>query len=414
MSAHHPFSTTFAVMAGFGLLLSSQSRAAAVDPITRWSAEAETAAAAAGMAPLRTPITFAILHVAMYDAVNAIGGHGDPYAVSPTVTRPASAEAAAIEAGYRILLAEVPSQQTALDLVYGQLLTLVPDSAARQNGLRVGAEVARRLLEIRANDGRNAALPYVPGSGPGVWVPTPPGFLAVSTAALARLTPFTMDRPSQFRPAGPPAFDSNTWARDFNEVKRLGAQTGSTRSAKQTATAWFWEPLAGTVWPASIRRLATEQAMDLESSARFQAAAFAAFADSLVACWDAKFAFSTWRPVTAIRAGDSDGNALTEPDSDWLPLAITPNFPEYPSGHACTTAAVAHTIEQFLPQAVSIPTRHVVSGEERFFRKASDVVEEVVDARMLLGVHYRFANEDGADIGRKVARQIHARWFRRR
>jgi hypothetical protein len=414
MSAHHPFSTTFAVMAGFGFLLSSQSRAVAVDPITRWSTEAATAASAAGMAPLRTPITFAILHVAMYDAVNAVGGNGDPYAVSPTVMRPASAEAAAVEAGYRILLAELPSQQASLDLVYRQLLTHVPHSEARQNGLRVGADVARQLLANRANDGRNAVIPHVPGSGPGVWVPTPPGFLVVSTAFLARVTPFTMDRPSQFRPAGPPAFDSDTWARDFNEVKLLGAQTGSTRSAEQTATAWFWEPLAGTVWPASIRRLATEQTLDLESSARFQAAAFAAFADGLVACWDAKFAFSTWRPVTAIRAGDTDGNALTEPDSGWLPLAITPNFPEYPSGHACATAAVAHTIEQFLPHEVSIPVRHAVSGEERLFRRASDVVQEVVDARMLLGVHYRFANEDGADIGRKVARQIHARWFARR
>jgi hypothetical protein len=410
----HPLSKTFAVVAGFGLLLSSQSRVAAVDPVTRWSAEADTATAAARMAPLRTPITLAILHAAMYDAVNAVGSNGDRYAVSPTVARPASAEAAAIEAGYRILLAEVPSQQAALDLVYGQLLTLVPDSAARQNGLRVGAEVARRLLAIRANDGRDTVIPFEPGSGPGVWVPTPPGFLAVSTAFLARVTPFTMDRPSQFRPAGPPPLDSGQWARDYHEVKALGAHTGSTRTAEQTATAWFWEPLAGTVWPASIRRLATEQSLDLESSARFQAAAFTAFADSLIACWDAKFAFNTWRPVTAIRAGDTDGNALTERAADWLPLAITPNFPEYPSGHTCVTAAVAHTIEEFLPHEVPIPARNVVNGEERFFRKASDVVEEVVEARMLLGVHYRFADEDGADIGRKVARQIHARWFARR
>jgi hypothetical protein len=399
-------------MAGLALLLCGSSGAVVVDPITRWSTEASKAMAAAGMAPLRMPITFALLHLAMYDAVNAVSGNGGAYAVSPPVTRPASAEAAAVEAGYRVLLAEAPSQQVSLDVVYQQLLAVVPNSAARQNGLIVGAEVARQLLAIRANDGRNAVTSYAPGSGAGRWVPTPPGFLDVSTAFLARITPFTMDVPSQFRPAGPPSLDSAQWAREYNEVKALGAHTGSTRSPEQTATAWFWEPLAGTVWPASIRRLATEQALDLESSARFQAAAFAAFADGLIACWDAKFAFDSWRPVTAIHAGDTDGNARTDRDSDWMPLAVTPNFPEYPSGHACATAAVAYTIEHFLPNSVPIPARNIVSGEQRVFRKASDVTDEVVEARMLLGVHFRSADEDGAEIGRKIARQIRARWFK--
>jgi PAP2 superfamily len=130
-------------------------------------------------------------------------------------------------------------------------------------------------------------------------------------------------------------------------VKKLGASTGSTRTAEQTATARFWEPLAGTVWPASIRRLAQEQGLDLASSAHFQAATFAAFADALIACWDAKFHFNFWRPVTAIQHGATDGNDRTAPDPDWQPLATTPNFPEYPSGHACATAAVAHTIEDY-------------------------------------------------------------------
>src|SRR4030095_5724080 len=121
---------------------------------------------------------------------------------------------------------------------------------------------------------------------------------------------------------------------------------------EQTATALFWEPLAGTVWPATIRRVAREQGLDLSSSARFQAAAFAAFADGLIACWDAKFAFNSWRPVTAIQAGEADGNGQTAPDPHWLPLAITPNFPEYPSGHTYATAAVAHTIERFFPHDV--------------------------------------------------------------
>jgi PAP2 superfamily len=394
-------------------LLSSKPTAAVSDPSTEWSAVASTAASASGMAPLRTPVTFAILHLAMYDAVNAISGEREPYASAPTVVRPASAHAAAIEAGYRVLRAEFPTQTALLDTTYQKLLSEWPDTPSRTNGLTVGAAAAEALLKMRAEDGRNESVAYTPGSGPGVWVPTPPGFLPATTAFLARITPFTMDRPSQFRPAGPPALHSKRWAEDYNEVKALGAKDNSARTPAQTATALFWEPLAGTVWPATIRRMARERALDLSSSARFQAAAFAAFADGLIACWDAKFHFNFWRPVTAIQQGDLDRNTLTETDSSWQPLATTPNFPEYPSGHACATAAVAHTIDDFFHGDVPIPARNVVSGEERVYRTAKEVVKEVVEARMLLGVHFRAADEAGADMGRQVARQIRRKWFKR-
>jgi len=387
-------------------------QASVPDPISEWGSVAQTAVAAGGMPPLRTPITFAILHLAMYDAVNAVTGHREPFAVAPPVTRPASAFAAAVEAGYRVLLAEVPSQQPALDAKYAQLSAAIPDSQEKMNGAAVGADVARQLLLRRANDGRNLNIPYVPGSGAGHWIATPPAFLPATTAFLGRISPFTMEAPWQFRPNGPPPLHSSQWARDYDEVKKLGAKNSVERTAGQTATALFWEPLAGTVWPATIRRLTREQGLDLASSAHFQATAFAAFADGLIACWDAKFAFNFWRPVTAIQRGETDGNDLTAADPDWEPLAVTPNFPEYPSGHACATAAVAHVIEDYFSHDVVIPARNIVSGEERFYRKASDVVDEVIEARMLLGLHFRSADEEGADIGRKVARQIRSRWFK--
>jgi hypothetical protein len=390
------------------------SSAAATDPITEWSLAASSAAAASGMAPLRTPITLAILHIAMYDAVTAIGGDRQPYAVNPRVVRPASAYAAAVEAGYRVLLAEFPSQQATLQITYDTLSSGERDSPAKRNAAKIGAAVARRLLALRANDRRNDVVSHVPGSGPGVWVPTPPAFLPDTTAFLARVAPFTMKSRSQFRPSGPPRLQSMKWTADYNEVKALGAKHASARTSAQTATALFWEPLAGTVWPPTIRRLARQQPLDLVSSARFQAAAFAAFADGLIACWDAKVHFSFWRPVTAIQNGDADGNPLTAADPGWEPLAVTPNFPEYPAGHACATAAVAHTIEDFFPYQVSIPARNVVTGEERFYRRARDVVNEVVEARMLLGVHFRSADEDGAEMGRRIARQIRRDGFRRR
>jgi hypothetical protein len=387
------------------------SPAATPDVISEWSAAASKAAAASGMAPFRTPITLALLHLAMSDAVTAIVGGREPYAVTPPVAHPASAQAAAIEAGYRVLVAEFPTQVVALDAVYQTLLAFEPDSPSKRNGIAVGAAAGQQLLALRANDGRHAVVTYTPGSGPGVWVPTPPAFLPATTAFLAKVTPFTMTSASQFRPAGPPALDSTRWADDYDEVKRLGASAGSTRTSEQTATARFWEPLAGTVWPATIRRLAREQGLDLASSAQFQAAAFAAFADGLIACWDAKFHFNFWRPVTAIQNGATDDHGLTAPDPAWQPLATTPNFPEYPSGHTCATAAVAHTIEAYFPHEVFIPVRNILSGEERVFRTAQEVVGEVIEARMLLGLHFRSADEDGAAIGRNIARRIRSLWF---
>jgi hypothetical protein len=378
--------------------LAAPPAAALADPITEWSVAASNAAAASGMGPLRVPVTFAILHVAMYNAVTAAKGAPNDHRASP--------HTAAIEAGYRVLLVEFLTQHAQLQVTYDRLLSEVPDSLEKNRGREVGAIVAQRVLHARANDGRNALVPYVPGSGPGVWLPTPPGFLPAAGAFLAKVAPFTLKRPSQFRPAGPPRLRSTKYLDDYNEVKALGAKDSAERTPDETATALFWQPLAGTVWPASIRRIAAEQELDLVSSAHFQALAFAAFADSLIACWDAKFHFNFWRPVTAIQNGDADGNRRTEADPGWEPLTVTPNFPEYPSGHACATAAVAHTIENFFPDDVTIPVRNVTTGEERFYRRAEDAVDEVIEARMLLGIHFRTGDEDGAEIGRKVARQI--------
>ena len=299
-----------------------------------------------------------------------------------------------------------------LTATYNRLGGEIVDSAEEANGAAVGTEVAEQLLALRRNDGRNAALAYAPGSGAGVWVPTPPGFEAATTAFLGRVTPFTMESPWQFRPAGPPRLGSAQWIRDYDEVKAIGSKHGSTRTAEQTATALFWEPLAGTVWPPTVHRISRERRLDLAASARFHAATMTAFADALIACWDAKFHFNFWRPVTAIRAGDLDDSEKTDPDPSWEPLAVTPAFPEYPSGHACATAAVAHVIDDFFAGKIVIPARNVVTGEERFYQRASAVIDEVTEARMLLGVHFRAADEDGADLGRKIARQIRARWFK--
>jgi hypothetical protein len=382
-----------------------------VDPITEWSQTASALADSTGMSPFRAPITLALLHVAMFEAITRAAGDRQPAADGEKDMPAASAQAAAIEAGHQILLAEFPTASPAIAAACARLLDSERDTADRANGIRLGAEVAAALLRSRAGDGRNAAVPYTPGGGPGAWVPTPPAFLAENTAFLARVTPFAMDRPSRVRPDGPPSLRSRRWADDYNEVKRKGSRNSIERTPAETATALFWEPVAGTVWPATIRRLAGEQRLAMSDSARFQAAAFVAFADALIACWDAKYAFTFWRPITAIRQGHADGNDRTEPDPGWEPLGVTPNFPEYASGHVCVTAAVAHTIEHFFDRRVPMPARNVVTGEERIYRRADDLVGEVVEARMLLGVHFRSADVDGANIGREVAAHVRRRFL---
>jgi hypothetical protein len=359
------------------------------------------------MAPLRAPITFALLHVAMDDAVRAVERER-----SRQPAQPISAVAAVAEAGYRVLLVEFPKDEAAIRATYERLLALELIADSRAKGSEIGGAIAAAFLRTRAHDGRNAAVTYTPGTGPGAWLPTPPDFLPETTAFVARVTPFTMDSPSGVRTNGPPGLQSKRWTDDYNEVKRLGSKDSTARTSADTATALFWEPVSATVWTPTIRRLAHEQGLGLLESARFQAAAFVAFADALIACWDAKYHFNLWRPVTAIRQGDTDGNDRTEPDATWEPLAVTPNFPEYASGHACTTAAVALTIEHYFDGRVSIPAKNIVTGDERVYRRAADVIDEVVEARMLLGLHFRSADEDGAEIGRRVAQRVRQRYFK--
>jgi hypothetical protein len=403
-----------ALMPSLGIRSAGQS--ASVDVINEWSVmAAQLATAPPAMHPLRAPVSLSLLHLGMYDAVNSVIGTREPYAVMATVSRPASPEAAAIEAGYRILLNEFPKQSVALDAKRQALGESVPAGAAKTNGFAVGAAVAERLLALRADDKRNAVVPpFAPGSGPGAYVLTPLVLSPVDSEFLAYVKPFTMTSPSQFRPSGPPPLGSERYAADYDEVMRLGAKVGSTRTAEQSETAKYWQPLAGTVWPATIRQMAKEQNLSLADRAHFEAAAFAAFADGLIGCWDAKFHFRFWRPVTAIRDGGGDGNDATAGNPSWEPFFETPNFPEYPAGHTCATAAVAHVIEDYFQREVQIPTHSILTKTERTYRKAADVVNEVIEARMLIGVHFRSANEAGADVGRNIATQIRSQFFKPR
>jgi PAP2 superfamily protein len=388
------------------------------DVVLDWNAHAARAiVTVGGQVPPRALIRLAMVHLAIYDAVNAIDGVPfEPYASVPSVERPASAEAAVAAAAHDVLLALFPAQSTDLDAKYAASLAALPDDIAKVNGIAVGQEAARGVLNARAHDGRDATVIYVPGSGPGVWVPTPPAFLAAQAPETRFVQPFALNSPSQFRPEAPFSLDSEEWARDYNEIKALGSAIGSSRTAEQTDIARFWSDNPPLQWNRAWRALSMAKGLGLAENARYFAMLASASADSLIACWDAKFFYNFWRPVTAIRAGESDGNPETEPDPAWIGLIVTPPHPEYPAAHGCFSGASTATLKSFFGTDevgfwIDSNVTGVVNPVRTYFRFA-DALAEVAEARIYGGMHYRNSTRIGANIGKQVSRFTTTHFFR--
>jgi hypothetical protein len=387
------------------------------DMVLDWNAHAANAiVGVAGQPPPRGLIRLAMVHVAMYDAVNAIEGYPfTAYAVTPNVILPASPEAAAATAAHDVLVALFPLQEADLNTRYAASLAAIPDGAAKINGISVGQQSAAGILLFRADDGRDAVVPYAPGSGPGVWNPTPPGLLAAQAPEVAHVRPFTLNSPSQFRAEPPPDLSSETWVRDYNETKSLGRATGSTRTAEQTDLGRFVSDQPMLQWNRAWRRISAAQEMSLADNARFFAMLTTASSDALIACWDTKFFYNFWRPVTAIRAGDTDANSATEPDPNWIGLVTTPNHPEYPAAHGCFSSASTGTLKFFFATddfdftmdsnvaGLTNPVRHYVSF--------SQALDDILEARIYGGMHFRNSNQKGAIIGKQVSKYVTTHYF---
>src|SRR5262249_11943546 len=249
-----------------------------------------------------------------------------------------------------------------------------------------GERAASAILMARAGDGRDATVNYVPGSGPGVWVPTPPAFLAAQAPETPFVQPFVLKSASQFRPDGPLSLTSEAWARDYNEIKALGSAVGSSRTAEQTDIARFWSDNPPLQWNRAWRALSIAKGLGLADNARYFAMLATASADALIACWDAKYFYNFWRPVTAIRAGDSDGNPETAPDPAWIGVIVTPNHPEYPAAHGCFSGASTETLKHFFgTDEVVFSIDSAVAGvvnPVRTYMRFSDALAEVLDARI--------------------------------
>jgi len=385
------------------LLLAAPTRAN--DVVLEWNTIARTLTVVPALAPVQQARIMAIVQVAVHDAVSGITGRYASYQSLDAAPEGASPEAAAIAAAYYTLKGVFGG--TTLDAQYAASLAL-HNLSQLDPGIEFGRTIATRMLALRAHDGSAAAAgPYVPPSdagSPGVWVPL--GSQVPLLPGWGNVTPFVLRSGSQFRPDGPPALDSRRYARDYNEILQLGRATTLARTDEQTQIALFWRASPTAIWNGVMQQAIVARGFDTSAAARALALFYLAASDASVACWDAKYTYNFWRPQPAIVNGEIDGNHRTAGEPGWLPLVATPPHPEYPSGHTSNSGAMAAILEMIFGDAPGIlveATSPQNPGFVRYWQTFSEGVDEVIEARIYSGIHFRTADEVGARLGRQVA-----------
>jgi hypothetical protein len=404
-------------LAAAALLALSTSAPARADAVIDWNVHAGNALIVTG---LQTPpvwtLHLAMVHGAVYDAVNSIDGRYEPYLVRVQARRWYSQDAAAATAAYRVLSSLLPAQQQTLDQHYVASLAGIPPGRARDGGVVVGQIAAGAMLAARANDGRYGAYRFpAPATAQdpwpaGQWRPTPPAFVNDPFAWVKDVRPFLLEELVDSAP--PYDLTSRRYAREFEEVKRLGSSTSSTRTADQTDMARFWAE-GPTIWTRITRDVSGAQRLSIAENARLFAMLYLTGADSIISCWDEKARWLFWRPITAIHEADRDGNPATRPDRDWLPLINTPPYPDHPSGLSCVGSAMARSLRDFFgDDRMAFSATSMNSMTTRSFSSFSHAIDEIVDARVYSGIHFRHADEEGARIAKRVARYRNQHYFR--
>ena len=384
------------------LLFTAPVTAATANVITDWDEKA-VGTVQPGMAfpPPTAFRTIAILHIAMFDAVNSIEPRYKPYKIQLPASPDTSKEAAAAAAAGSVLIKLAPDAASDVQSTLTSYLATLPDGEGKSKGIELGQKVAARILEARENDGASAPDAYRPKTKPGVYIPTP---ITVGSQ-FPNVTPFALTSPSQFRPKPPPSLKSEQWARDYNEIRDFGEKNSTKRTARQTEDARFWL----LVGPRSTHPLPVQVAvarnMSVVDSARFMALVSIATMDAGLAVFDAKYKYEFWRPITAIRNGDIDGNPATERVATWQPIDATPMHPEYPCAHCISSTAVAAVIEAVLGTD-EIPevalTSPFAPGVTHRFTNLRAYTEEVANARIYAGFHYRTSTIVGREMGQKI------------
>lgn len=373
--------------------------AAGADVVTDWD---KVACDAVGAAKPATPAgvrVLAITQTAVFEAVNRItarypGASGEQPAN-------ASVEAAVAAANRAVLTRLLPAGKDAVEAMYEKAMAAIPDGDARQVGIAVGERAAADVMARKQGDGFDAQESYRPVTQAGVYVAT----TIPAAPQWSQRKAWLLESPSQFRPGPPPTLDSALWARDYNEIKALGAKNGSTRSAEQTQIAKFWEATLPSIYHGLVRSVADRPGRDLTQNARLFAAVAQGMDDALISVFDAKYHYAFWRPVTAIRNGDIDGNDATARDASWTPLIDTPMHPEYPCAHCILSATVgtilvADANGEPLPELFT--TSYMLEGVTRRWKTVDEFMQEVADGRIYDGVHFRNSTEVGTAMGRKV------------
>ncbi len=397
---------------------------AGADPVMEWNDIARQLVVVPAQSPVQQTRLMAIVHVAMHDAVSGVTGEYEQYVAARSGRKrrhcpaDASPEAAAIAAAFDALKG-LFGPSDFLDAKYAASLA-AHGIAVTDPGIAVGQAAAAGILALRQHDGAAVApYPYLPPNAGtlGVWTP-------ISSAPTAQallpgwgdVDPFVMRRGSQFRPDAPPTLNSRRYARDYNEIAQVGASVSATRTDEQTQIALFWRASPTALWNPVLRQAVESRELTLSETARITALFYLAAADASIACWEAKYYYNYWRPQPAIRQGDMDGNAATGGDAAWLPLVPTPPHPEYPSGHTANSGAMAAVLRLLFgdtPGFVIEATSPQNVGFVRHWQTFSEGVQEVIDARVFSGIHFRNSDEAGARIGRQVARFVMTHALRR-
>jgi hypothetical protein len=397
-------------MAVFGATSAATATAtAAGDPtvISDWNALALTTFGAdPTKAPQETPLYVGFVQAAVYNAVDGIDRRYEPYRFHARARHGTSAQAAAVAAAHKVVVTYSPYAQGTLDAAYDASLARIPDSKAKTRGVAFGTLAADHLIAMRTNDGRNAPVLFTRPPAPGVWRPTPPAFAPMAVPWMGGVTPLLIRSGAQFgEPGPPPPLTSPRYTRDFAEVNALGSADSTTRTPDQTSTALFFSGNAAFQFNAALRDQLMVRHLDIVDAARMFAAVDMSEADAIIAVWHAKYLYGLWRPITAINLADTDGNPATIADPEWTPLLTTPPYPDYVSGYSGLTGAFTRSL------ADALDTRHLkltlistaVPGAVRNYDSGNAVRNAVVDARIWLGIHFRFADTGGVDMGQQVA-----------
>jgi vanadium-dependent haloperoxidase-like protein len=385
--------------------------------VVHWSSVAEQAISAGSRPPASSQVLSGIVHSAMYDAVAATEGGLEPFLVAPQAEAGALPDAAVAKAARDVLVTRIPGQASFVDGAYTAVIDAIPGSQAKADGIAVGAAVASQTLALRAEDHFDDTVAWVqPTPGPGVFEPfaVPPVDLK-----LTKVVPYTFGSPSDFRPNAPVSLMSGEYASSFAEVKEYGGGAGvpTSRTAEQTDTVTFWLDPTFIQWSRTLRWLATTEQLDLRDSARLFGLVHVAAADTMIACWDAKYHYDFWRPFHAIRRADTDGNHKTQPDTSWTHLAAG-NHPEYPSGHACFTGAYAEALQTYFHSdrvRLEIESTRFAVGDPRRTRtydRLTEVQDDVADARVWGGLHFRSTMEESPKLSDRVVAYVAAHHFR--